>query len=100
MNCRRFDHEVEAVRDLGDGRVQLRGDLLVSAINSRFLLDLPTDTDTVGGLVMDGLEHAPSVGEELHLAGVRLRVEAVDDGAVTSVELELPQDPVEAGRAA
>lgn len=90
-----FDHEVEAVRDLGDGRVQLRGDLLVSAVNSRFLLDLPTDTDTIGGLVMDGLEHAPSVGEEVQLTGVRLRVEAVDDGAVTSVELELPQAPVE-----
>ena len=95
-----FDHEVEAVRDLGDGRVQLRGDLLVGAVNSRFLLDLPTATDTIGGLVMDGLEHAPSVGEELHLAGVRLRVEAVEGGAVTSVDLELPQDPVEAGRAA
>jgi len=95
-----FDHEVEAVRDLGGGRVQLRGDLLVSAINSRFLLDLPTDTDTIGGLVLEKLEHAPRVGETLDLAGVRLEVKAVEGDAVTSVGLELPQDPLETEAAA
>lgn len=90
-----FDHEIEAVRELGDGRVRLRGDLLVAAVNNRFLLDLPTDTDTIGGLVMEKLEHSPRVGERLELVGVHLQVEAVAEGAVTDVLLELPRDPVE-----
>lgn len=87
-----FDHEVEAVRELGDGRVKLRGDLLVGAVNNRFLLDLPTDTDTVGGLIMEKLEHTPQVGERLSVAGVHVQVEAVHEGAVTEVLLELPRD--------
>lgn len=95
-----FDHEVEAVRELGDGRIRLRGDLLVSSVNSRFLLDLPTDTDTIGGLMMDQLEHSPRVGEQLNLGGVHLRVEAVEEGAVTDVSLELPKDPLEGELAA
>ena len=95
-----FDHEIEAVRELGDGRVRLRGDLLVSAVNSRFLLDLPTDTDTIGGLVMEKLEHTPSVGERLELAGAHFQVEAVHEGAVTDVLLELPQAQPEGETAA
>ena len=90
-----FDEEVEAVRELGDGRVRLRGDLLVSAVNSRFLLNLPDDTDTIGGLMMDKLEHTPQVGERLALVGVHFQVEAVAEGAVTEILLELPQDVVE-----
>jgi putative hemolysin len=86
-----FDQEVEAVRELGGGRVRLRGDLLVSTVNSRFLLDLPTDTDTIGGLMMEKLEHTPRVGERLELAGARFEVVAVHEGAVTDVLLELPR---------
>lgn len=85
-----FDQEVEAVRETGDGRVHLRGDLLVASVNSRFLLDLPTETDTIGGLVMEKLEHSPQAGEELSFAGLQFRVEDVVDGAVTDVSLELP----------
>jgi len=95
-----FDQEVEAVRELGDGRVRLRGDLLVSAVNSRFLLDLPTDTDTIGGLVMEKLEHTPRVGERLELVAAHFEVGAVHEGAVTDVLLELPRDPLEDGVAA
>jgi putative hemolysin len=86
-----FDQEVEAVRELGGGRVRLRGDLLVRTVNSRFLLDLPTDTDTIGGLVMEKLEHTPRVGERLELAGARFEVGAVHEGAVTDVLLTMPQ---------
>lgn len=85
-----FDHEVEAVRQLDDGRVRLRGDLLVSSVNSRFLLNLPTATDTIGGLVMEKLEHSPQEGEKLEVAGVRFQVAAVHEGAITDLSLELP----------
>lgn len=95
-----FDQEAPQVRHTPDGRAHLRGDLLVSTVNSRFLLDLPTDTDTVGGLVLDGLEHTPKVGEELVLGEITLRVESLHEGAVTGVSLELPKAAQGEGEAA
>lgn len=86
-----FDREVEAIRQTSDGRVRLRGDLLVTAVNSRFLLDLPTDTDTIGGLIMEKLEHTPEVGERAEIGGVRFQVMAVQGGAVSDLSMEMPQ---------
>ena len=58
-----FDQETEAVRYADDGRVYLRGDLLVGTVNDRLLLNLPTgEVDTVGGLVVERLEHVPRAG--------------------------------------
>ena len=88
-----FDQETEAVRRSSDGRIHLRGDLLVEAVNDRLLLDLPTgEVDTIGGLVIEQLEHVPQEGEEVSVAGTLLRAEKVEQRAVTEVSLSLPDD--------
>ena len=88
-----FDQETEAVRRSSDGRIHLRGDLLVEAVNDRLLLDLPTgEVDTIGGLVIEQLEHVPREGEEVSVAGTLLRAEKVEQRAVTEVSLTLPDD--------
>ena len=88
-----FDQETEAVRYADNGRVYLRGDLLVSAVNDRLLLNLPMgEADTIGGLVVGQLEHIPQKGEEVRVAGVLLRAEEVEERAVTEVSLATPAE--------
>jgi putative hemolysin len=83
-----FDREIELYRREAGGEVTVRGDLLVSEVNERFLLALPEErADTIGGLVMDRLERVPRPGDEVVVAGVRLRVIDVSGQAVARVRL-------------
>jgi putative hemolysin len=83
-----FDREIELYRSEAGGEVTVRGDLLVSEVNERFLLALPEErVDTIGGLVMDRLERVPRPGDEVVVAGVRLRVLDVSGQAVARVRL-------------
>jgi putative hemolysin len=81
-----FDQETELYREEPGGMVSVRGDLLISEVNERFLLALPEGrADTIGGLVMDRLERAAREGDEVTVAGVRLRVTEVAGQAVSQV---------------
>jgi CBS domain containing-hemolysin-like protein len=81
-----------------DGQVRLRGDVLISDINELFHLDLPhTEVYTIGGLAMAMLGRSPQLGDELIVAGTRLRVEAVNGPAVREVSLYPPQHESDAG---
>ena len=78
-----------------DGRLHLRGDLLVSDVNEYLNLKLPEkDVDTLGGLVFSELGRVPVVGDEVTVGkpGVAIRVEAMDGLSVTEVSLQLPAD--------
>jgi len=74
-------------------RTRLRGDLLVSVANSRLLLDLPEEADTVGGLVLDRLGRLPEPGDEVVAGGARLRVEAVRENGVEEVSVPRADRP-------
>jgi putative hemolysin len=78
-----FDHEEEPIA-IKDGRVFVRGDVLIETLNTRFDLELPTeDVDTVSGLIWHELGHVPVAGDEIELEdGLRLRVEATEKRAV------------------
>lgn len=81
-----FDDERELYREGAGGQVTVRGDLLVSELNERFLLSFPEKpADTVGGLVLDRLERMPREGDEVVVAGVRLQVSGVSGHAVSQV---------------
>jgi putative hemolysin len=82
-----FDRdERELVREEGE-RTRIRGDLLVPVANSRLLLDLPGDADTVGGLVLERLSRLPEPGDEVIAGGARLRVESVRENGVEEVSV-------------
>lgn len=86
-----FDEEAALIAPGPDGRVRLRGDVLVSDVNEMFRLNLPNEeVNTIGGLVMAVLGRTPKVGDEAEIEGVALRVEAISGPAVREVSLVPP----------
>jgi CBS domain containing-hemolysin-like protein len=88
-----FDHELPLISADKEGRIYLRGDLLVADVNEYLNLNLPEEaTDTLGGLVFSELGRLPQVGDEITLGSpaVVIRVEAVESRSVTEVSLQLP----------
>ena len=50
------------------------------------------DYDSIGGIVIDALQHLPSEGEEVTLEnGTRLVVEKVDKNRIEKVHIFLPE---------
>jgi CBS domain containing-hemolysin-like protein len=88
-----FDQERALIAPMGEGRIVVRGDVLISTLNDHLEIDLPHEsTHTVGGLVMEALGRVPQVGDVVEIEGVRLRVEAVAHRSVTAVCVALPPD--------
>jgi CBS domain containing-hemolysin-like protein len=82
-----FDLEDEPITS-ADGRVSLRGDVLVTALHERFgIRTEQVDVDTVGGLVWHHLGRTPVIGDLVAITddGVELRVDAMDGRTVTRV---------------
>jgi putative hemolysin len=92
----RIDEESPA-GETADATVQPDGSLLVDGLMRVHELEelLGTELDevergdvaTVGGLIMARLDHMPSLGDEVTVAGHRLRVEKLDGRRVAVVRL-------------
>jgi CBS domain containing-hemolysin-like protein len=90
-----FDDEVPIISSDREGRIHLRGDLLVTDVNEYLELDLPDEeADTLGGLVFSALGRLAKVGDEVLVGrpGVSVRVESMDAFSITEVSLQLPLD--------
>lgn len=86
-----FDDENAVIARDKEGRIYLRGDLLVSDVNEYLELDLPEDAaDTLSGLVFSYLGRPPVSGDEIHLGDILIRVESMEDLGVGEVSLLLP----------
>lgn len=85
-----FDDEMALIARDEEGRIYLRGDLLVSDVNEYLELTLPTEADTLSGLIFSELGGPPDVGETLALNEITIRVEAMEDLGVSEVSLKLP----------
>ncbi len=84
-----FDQETALVKVGKDGRVYLRGDLLVSDVNEYLQLTLPNESaDTIGGLVLTQLRGIIETEQTVEIEGVMFTVEEVDDLRVGVVSLE------------
>ena len=84
-----FDDEMALAAIDKDGRIYLRGDLLVSDVNEYLELNLPIEADTLSGLVYSELGRPPEVGEEVIIGDTKIRVEAMEDLGVLEVSLKL-----------
>ena len=73
---------------LADGRVRLPGDMLLHDATPWIGTLWDGESDTVGGLVMERLEHVPEPGETVDIDGVMVQVETMDRHAVLSVLAE------------
>ena len=91
-----FDDERALITPAGEGRVVVRGDMLISNLNDLLEIDLPHDTaSTVSGLIMDQLGRVPSVGDTVQIERLSLQVEAIAHNSVTSARITLPPTDTE-----
>jgi CBS domain containing-hemolysin-like protein len=91
-----FDEELPLIASDKEGRIYLRGDLLVTDVNEYLNLALPeSEADTLGGLIFSKLGRLPAVGDKVTLGQpqVVIRVEAVESRSVSEVSLQLPAIP-------
>lgn len=84
-----FDDEGALISLDDEGRVRLRGDLLVNDVNEYLDLDLPDAADTLSGLVLSELGHPPEVGDEIAVGETVIRVEEMADLGVSVVSVHI-----------
>jgi CBS domain containing-hemolysin-like protein len=89
-----FDDETALISLDAEGRVHLRGDLLVADVNEYLRLELPETADTLGGLVQSELGRAPAIGDVVKIGDTVIRVEDKDDLSVSEVSIETVSDEV------
>jgi CBS domain containing-hemolysin-like protein len=88
-----FDNEDPDIAELPDGRVRLKGRVLIDEINDRYGLGLQADeVDRMAGLVMAEMGRPAREGDQVEVNGARLLVEAVDGLKILSLLLTLPED--------
>ncbi len=94
-----FDNERALITPAGEGRVVVRGDMLITNLNDMLEIALPSDTaSTVSGLIMERLGQVPRAGDTIGIEGIILQVEAVAHNSATSVRITLPeQNPDNSG---
>jgi putative hemolysin len=76
-----------------DGSIQVAGGVSIDEVNELFGLGFPSDEAvTMAGLVINVLGRTASIGDEVEIHGVRLRVENVDRFRISTLGLFIPQD--------
>ncbi len=81
-----FDNYIPPLRVVAGNRIWIRGDMLVADLNEQLHLSLPSDgVDTIGGLTLNAMGRVPSLGDEIDLHGLRVRVEKMAGRGVTAV---------------
>lgn len=85
-----FDDEMALIARDREGRVYLRGDLLIADVNEYLELNLPNEVaDTLSGLLFSQLGRSPNVADEVIFGETQIRVEAMEDLGVSEVSLQL-----------
>lgn len=76
-----------------DGSLQLAGSVSIDEVNELFGFGFPTDEAvTMAGLVINELGRIASVGDEVHINGLRMQVEKIDRFRIATLGLFLPED--------
>jgi CBS domain containing-hemolysin-like protein len=69
-----YDLEVALVSELADGRFLIDARLPVDDLNERFGTAIESDSDTVGGVVIEVAGKIPAIGDAVEIEGLRLVV--------------------------
>ena len=94
-----FDEaEAEEVQQLGEREYLVEGACKLEDLNDMIGLGIESeDYDSIGGIVIDALQHLPTDGEEVTLEnGTRLAVVKVDKNRIEKVHIYLPEPETEA----
>ena len=75
-----------------DGRLQLAGRVTIDEVNELFGFGFRSDeAETMAGLVVNALGRIASVGDEVDINGVHMRVEKVDRLRIETLVLSFPE---------
>ena len=91
-----FDIELPALQFQSDGRVIVRGDVLITDLTEWLDIALVSgeEVDTIGGLVFSYAERVPAEKEEFEIDGMMIRVERMDGKGIAAVSLALSPDKI------
>ena len=68
------------------------GALKPGDLNDRLNLELDSeDYDSIGGFMIEQLDHLPEAGESMEYEGIRMVVDAVDRNRIDKVRIYLPE---------
>ncbi len=82
------EYEEDELKELSDGEYMADGSMNLDDFNDRLGLDLQSeDFDSLGGFMIDRLEHLPKEGEEVNTDKVRLVVEKVNKNRISKVHI-------------
>lgn len=93
-----FDEaEAEEVQQLGEREYLVEGACKLEDLNDMIGLGIESeDYDSIGGIVIDALQHLPEESEEVTLDnGIRLIVEKIDKNRIEKVHIYLPEQETE-----
>lgn len=87
--------EEELIRQVGEHEYIVEGSLKLDDLNDALGLTLSSeDYDSVGGYVIERLDHLPLAGEFIiDELGIRMQVDSVDKNRIAKVHLYLPDPP-------
>ena len=89
-----FDEaEAEEVQQLGEREYLVEGACKLEDLNDMIGLGIESeDYDSIGGIVIEALQHLPAEGEEVTTEnGTRLVVEKIDKNRIEKVHIYLPE---------
>ena len=86
--------EEELIQQVGPNEYIIEGSMKLDDINDALELSLDSeDYDSIGGLIIELLDHLPQVGETVSTAdGIRLVVDSLDKNRIEKVHMYLPQE--------
>ena len=99
------EDEEELIRQIGDHEYMVAGAMSLDDLNDNLGLDEKNldleseDFDSVGGIIIELLDHLPEVGEEVTTDnGIRLVVDSMEKNRINQVHIYLPDLPIEAAQ--
>lgn len=92
------EDEKDLIQKIGDREYLIEGSVKLDDINDALDLSLSSDDyDSVGGLIIEMLDHLPAVHESVTTAdGIGLCVKKMDKNRIETVRLTLPEEPADA----
>ena len=85
------DEEEELV-EVAPGEYVAEGAMKLDDLNDRLNLGLDSeDYDSIGGFMIEQLDHLPEAGESMEYEGIRMVVDAVDRNRIDKVRIYLPE---------
>ena len=84
--------EEKSIRRTGDGEYAVEGDVRIQELNETLGLELSSEeNETVGGLVVEFLDHLPETGETVSVGDVLFTVQEMDKNRIGKLSVQVPE---------